>query len=73
MKHEYDCDTNCNRYTRNDPQRLGKGAGSIGSRRNSINHPNYNIVKIGRNSEKRPGDLRRLAVTPVKDYQLTLV
>ena len=25
--------------------------------------PNYNIVENGQNTEKRPGDLRRLAVT----------
>ena len=32
-------------------------------------------TKIGQNSEKNPGDLRRLVVTsiPVKDHQLTLV
>ena len=36
---------------------------------------NYNIVKIGQNTEKSSGDLRRLAATqsPEKDYQLTLV
>ena len=33
------------------------------------------IVEIGQNTEKSPGDLRRLPVTqtPVKDHQLTLV
>ena len=38
-------------------------------------HPNYNIVEIGQNTYKSPGDLRRLAVTQasVKDYQLMLV
>ena len=38
-------------------------------------HPNYCIIKIGQNTEKRPGNLRRIAVirTPVKDHQLTLV
>ena len=36
------------------------------------NHPNYNIIENGQNTEKSPGDLRRLAVTqsPVKDHQL---
>ena len=35
---------------------------------------NYSIVDNGQNTEKSPGDLRRLAVTqtPVKDHQLTL-
>ena len=38
-------------------------------------YPNYNIVEIGQNTEKNPGDLRRLAVTqtPVKDHQLVLM
>ena len=33
------------------------------------------FIKIGQNTEKSPGDLRRLAVTqtPVKDHQLTLI
>ncbi len=41
----------------------------------SGDNPNYYIVLNGQNTEKSPGDLRRLAVTqtPVKDYQLTLV
>ena len=36
-------------------------------------HPKYNIVKIGQNIEKVPGDMRRLAITlpPEKDHQLT--
>ena len=39
------------------------------------NHPNYNIIENGQNTEKSPGDLRRLAVTQtsVKDHQLTLM
>ena len=41
----------------------------------SGDHPNYCIIKIGQNTEKSPGDLRRRAVTqtPVKGHQLTLV
>ena len=40
-----------------------------------IDPPNYSIVAINQNTEKSPGDLRRLALiqTPVKDYHLTLV
>ena len=36
---------------------------------------NYNIIENGQNTEKSPGDLRRLAVTqtPVKNHQLTLM
>ena len=41
----------------------------------SGDHPNYYIIKKGQNTEKRPEDLRRLAVTqtPVKDHRLTLI
>ena len=40
------------------------------NKRTSEDHPNYTIVKIGQNTEKSPGDLRRLAVaqTPVKTH-----
>ena len=47
---------------------------------NNNNNDNYNnyqndSIKIGQNTEKIPGDLRRLAVTQssVEDDQLTLV
>ena len=35
----------------------------------------YYIIENGQDTEKNPGDLRRLAVTqtPVKDHQLTLM
>ena len=38
-------------------------------------HSNYCILEIGPNTEKSPGDLRRLAVTQtsVKDHHLTLM
>ena len=40
----------------------------IGNKRTSGN----NLIEIGQNTEKSPGDLRRLVVTqiPVKDHQL---
>ena len=43
--------------------------------RTSGNHANYCIIEIGQNTEKSPGDLRRLAITqtPVKDHLLTLI
>ena len=49
--------------------------GGLGNKKTSRDHPNYNIIKIGRNTEKNPGDLRRLAVaqTPVKNHQLKLM
>ncbi len=43
-----------------------------GNWRTSGDHPNYSTVENNQNTEKSPGDLRRLAVTqtPVKDHQL---
>ena len=41
----------------------------------SGDHPNDSIIEDGLNTEKSPGDLRRLVVTqsPVKAHQLTLM
>ena len=41
----------------------------------SGDHPNDSIIENGQNTEKSPGDLRRLAVTqtPVKNHQLTMM
>ena len=74
MEHEGDGDTNCNCCTRNNPQRIGKGAARLGNWWTSGDHPDYSIIKIGQNIEKSPGDLKRLVTqTPVKVHQLTLV
>ena len=72
MEHEDDGDTNCSWGIWNDIQRIVKGTGRLRNQRTSWNHPDYSIIMIGRNTEKSPGDLRRLAVshTPVKDHQL---
>ena len=46
------------------PQKsLGKKTGGIGNQRENGDHPNHSIVKIGQNTEKSPGDQKRLAVT----------
>ena len=42
---------------------LGTVTGGFGNKRKSGDHPNYSIIKIGQNTEKSPGDLRRLTVT----------
>ena len=42
---------------------LIKGLEDLEVRGRVKNHPNYCIIKIGQNSEKSSGDLRRLAVT----------
>ena len=36
----------------------------------SEDQPNYSIVEVGQDTEKSPGDLRRLTITqiPVKDH-----
>ena len=41
----------------------------LGGRRMSGVNPNYSIIQNSKNTEKNPGDLRRLAVTqtPAKD------
>ena len=51
-----DGDTNRNRSTWSNPQ-------WIGHMRTSGDRINYSIIKIGKNTEKSPGDLKRLAVT----------
>ena len=58
-----------------DPERKSKRAGRLGKKRTSGYTQDYSITKIGQNTKKSPGDLRRLAViqTPIKRYQQTLV
>ena len=75
MEYDGDGDTNHNWSTWNGLQRFGKGSGRAGNRRMNWDYLNYSITKIGQNTEKSPGDLRRLVVTqpPVKDHQLTQV
>ena len=75
MGHESNGDIYCNWRTRNGPLRLGKETESVENWRTNRDHPNYSIVKIGQNTEKSPGDLKRVtdAHTRVKDYQQTLV
>ena len=73
MEYESDGDTNCNKCTRKNPQRLGKGNEIVRNQRTFGDHPNYYIIEIGQNTEKSPGDLRRPVgtQTPMKDHQLT--
>ena len=53
--------------------RIGKEIGRL--KNQWTDHPDYSITKIGQNTKKSLGDLRRLAVTqsPWKIHQLTLV
>ena len=52
-----------------------KGTGGRGSWRMGGDHPNDSIIENGQNTDKSPGDLRRLAVTqtPLKNHRLTLM
>ena len=63
MEHEDEGDTNDNSGTRNNPQMLGKGTGRIRTQSTSVDHPSYHIITIRQNTEKSPGDLRKLSVT----------
>ena len=56
MEHEVDDDTICSLCTWNDPQRLGLEAGIVGIG----DHLRNSIVKTSQNTEKSPGDMRRL-------------
>ena len=74
-EHESDIYTNsywCFWYSH---QRIAKGAGELEGWRTSGDHPNYSIIENSQNTEKSPGDLRRLAVTqiPMKSHQLKLM
>ena len=72
---EHKSDSNCNWNSWNGSRRLGKETGRVWNRVTNKDYPDYNIITIGQNTEKSPGDLRRLAVTktPVKDHQLRLI
>ncbi len=52
-----------------------KRPGGLGSWRTGRDYPNVSITENSHNTEKSPGDLKRLAVTqtPVKNHQLILM
>ena len=74
MEHESDGDSSCNWCTRYSHQRIGKGTGGLGNKRTSGDRPNYDIVEIGLNTKKNPGDSKKFAVTktPVENHRVTL-
>ena len=47
---------------------FGKKTERVGNQTMKQDHPNYKSVKIGQNTEKCSGGLRRLVITPVKDH-----
>ena len=69
VEHAADNYTNCNWCVWYSNQWITKGTGGGGE------YPNDSIIENVQNTEKSPGDLKRLAVTqtPVKDHQLTLI
>ena len=75
MEHESVDYTNCNRCSWHSHQRIATGTGELWKNRTSGDHPNYCIIELGQNTEKSPGDLRRLVVTqtPVRNYYLMLL
>ena len=75
MEHETNGDITCNWCARRSNQRIVTGTGGSENKRTSGDHPNYKIVDISQNTEKSPGDLRRLALnqTPVRNHKLILL
>ena len=67
--------TNCDWCFWHGNKRIIKGPEGFGRWRSSGDLPNNCVIENGQNTEKSPGDLRRLTVTqsPVKDQQLTLM
>ena len=74
MENESDDDTSCKWRTRYSQQRIDTGTGGLGNKRTLGDRQHYSIIEIGQNSEKSPGNLRRLAVTQtlVGNQRLTL-
>ena len=75
MEHESDGDTNYNWCAGYSHQKMGKETEEFVNKGTSGYYPNYSIVEIDQNTEKSPGDSRRLAVTqtPIKKNQLMVV
>ena len=54
MEHESDDDTTCNWCAWNNHERIGEGTGGLKNQMTTGDHPVYNIIKIGHNTEKSP-------------------
>ena len=70
-----DSDTNCNLCSWYSHQRIDTETRGLGNKRMIGDHLKYSIIKIGQNTGKNPGDLRKLAVnqTPVKNHVTTTI
>ena len=75
VEHVKDNYTNCNLCFWYSHQKIGTKAEGLGNIGTAGEWPIYSIVEIGLNTEKSPGDLRRLAVTEtlLENHQLTLM
>ena len=73
MEYQGDNSTNCDWCFWYSIKRIFKRTGGLESWPTSGDHPKDSSIENDQNTEKSPGDLRRLAVTqtPVKDHQLT--
>ena len=60
MEHEGDVYTKYNWCSWYSHGRIIKGTEGLGNKRTSEDNPNNYIIEIGQNTEKNPGDLRRL-------------
>ena len=65
-EHENFVYTNCNLCAWYSHQRINKGTEGLGNDKKSGDYPNNCIIEVGQNTEKSPGDLRRLAVTQLR-------
>ena len=63
MQHEGHGDTNCNCSSWYSHQRTGTRTGGLGNKRTSKDHPKFGVIKIGKDTEKSPGNLRWLEET----------
>ena len=75
MEHESDCDIYCNFRARYSHQRTCTVTAGHRNERISIDHRDYSTFKISQNTEKSPGDLKRLTVTktPVRSHRVKLL
>ena len=62
MEHEIDVYTNYDWCFWYNNRRINKQTVGLGNKTTSGDYPNYYIIENGQNTEKSPGDLKRLAV-----------
>ena len=63
MEHESDGYINCNWCSWYSHQRIGTRTRGLGNNGTGGDCPSYSIFEIDQNTEKNPGNLRKLAVT----------